>query len=211
MQTRTYSSLFSLIEGLCGLKFAANEVYRVNALINRRAKLAYESTLYWPRFLRVAEARAASNSVIPYEEAGLDSIDTFLRIHRTEPYKSGSAQDFDFVVTHSGARIIDGSLGTTSAYVTYKAQNSATYGDGTNGTTTAIPDEWFDYMAHGGSADWLRSEGQHEKAALADQEANAILEDELIKISNSSVMDLIGTRIITNANMQARDGLYYMD
>lgn len=211
MQTRTYSSLFSLIEGLCGLTFASNEVSRVNALINRRAKLAYEASLYWPRFLVVGEARAASSGVIPFTEGILDPIDTFLRIHRTEPFAVGSAQDFDYILTSGGAKLIDGSLDTASAYVSYRKQNEDTYGDGTGGTVSDIPDEWFDYIAHGVAADWLRSEGQQEKAIVADQEAKDILDEQLWKISTSSVMDLVGTRILTTANMQARDNLYYQD
>lgn len=209
MQTKTYSNLFTLIEGLCGLTFASNETARVNALINRRSKLAYEASLFWPRFLYVAEERDVTSSVVPFTQSGLESIDTFLRIHKTEPYSLGSSQDFDYILTNSGAKLIDGNQGVTSAFVTYKAQNADTYGDGTGGTVSDVPDEWFQYLAHGVSSDWLRAEGQHEKAALADQEANAILEDELIKISNSSVMDLVGTRVLTNANMQNRESGYY--
>lgn len=210
MQTKDYTdNLIPLIKGLCGQTFATNELVRINALINRRAKRAYDASYYWPRFLVVGEARATSSGVVPYEESGLDYIDTFLRIHRTEPYSSGSSQDFDYIVTADGAKLVDGSLDPASVYVTYRKQLRDTYGDGTSGTVTDIPEEWFQYISHGTYADFLRMDGQQEKAAMADQEANDILTDELIKISNSRVMDLVATRIMTNANMQSRSGIFY--
>jgi len=209
MQTKDYTdNLLPLIKGLCGQTFATNELVRINSLINRRAKRAYDASFYWPRFLTVGEERVVTSGVVPYEESGLSFIDTFLRIHRTQPYSSSSAQDFDFIVTSAGAQIIEGSLASTTAFVTYRAQLRDTYGDGTNGTVTTIPEEWYQYIAHGTLADFLRMDGQHEKAALADAEAADILTDELLKISNSRVMDLVGMRVLTNANMQSRNGVF---
>jgi hypothetical protein len=210
MQTKDYTdNLLPLIKGLCGQTFATNELTRINALINRRAKRAYDSSYYWPRFLVIGEERTCTNSVVPDEQSGLQFIDTFLRIHKTQPYYAGSAQDIDFIATADGAQLVAGSLDPSSVYVTYRAQLRDTYGDGTSGTVTTIPEEWFQYIAHGTYADFLRMDGQQDKAALADQEARDILEDELMKISNSRVMDLVAMRTLTNANMQARSGVYY--
>ncbi len=210
MQTKDYTdNLLPLIKGLCGQTFATNELTRINALVNRRAKRAYDASFYWPRFLVIGEERVVTSSVIPYEESPLDFIDTFLRIHKTQPYTAASAQDYDFIVTGDGAQLIDGNLDPSSAYVTYRKQLRDTYGDGTSGTVTDIPEEWFQYIAHGTYADFLRMDGQQEKAALADQEAFDILTDELLKISNSRVMDMVAMRTLTNANMQARSGIFY--
>lgn len=210
MQTKDYTTnLLPLIKGLCGQTFASNELVRLNSLINRRAKRAYDSSYFWPRFLVVGEERAVTDGVVPDNETGLDYIDTFLRIHRTAPYSSGSSQDFDFIVTADGAKLIDGGLDPSSVFVTYRKQLRDTYGDGTSSTVTTIPEEWYQYIAHGTYADFLRMDGQQEKAALADQESMEILSDELMKISNSRVMDLVASRILTNANMQSRSGIYY--
>jgi hypothetical protein len=134
----------------------------------------------------------------------LDSIDTFIRIQRTEPYAVASVQDFDFYVDNTGAKLLDGALASTSTYVTYKMQNTAVYGDGTSGSTTTVPDEWFEYLAHGVYADWLRAEGQMEKAALADQEAMDKLTDELLRIDEMRSSGLISPRFSSHANMQTR-------
>jgi len=205
MQTKNYTTdLLPLIKSLCGVEFAAIELPRIKAMINSRAKRAYRASNFWPRFLVVGQSRTVTNGYVPWTESGLDSVDTFIMIHRTEPYVLESAQDFDFYVNFNGAKITDGSLNSSAAFVTYKKQTTDVYGDGTSGTTTSIPDEWFEYLAHGTYSDWLRAEGQMEKAVVADQEAMDKLTDELIRIDEMRSTALVSTRIQTNANMQSR-------
>lgn len=205
MQTKNFTTdLIPLIKALCGMEFAAIELPRVRAMINSRAKRAYRACDYWPRFLVVGEERAVTSGVVPWTEGTLQAIDTFIKVNRTAPYESDSAQDFDFFVTFAGARLVDGGLATATAFVTYKAQNAVTYGDGTAGTVALIPDEWFEYIAHGVYSDWLRAEGQQEKAALADAEALDKLTDELKRVDEMGFPALVSTRIHTHGNMQSR-------
>jgi hypothetical protein len=203
MQTKTYAELFALIQALCGVVFASIETPRIKALINRRALRAYRATNYWPRFLKIGEQRIVTSGVVPFTESGLDSIDTFLRVHKQAPYVTASVQEYDIMVTAGGATLVCGDLDPSEAFVTYKAQLTDTYGDG-SGETTAIPAEWFQYLAHGTYADYLRAEGQQEKAALADQEAEGLLQDELIRIDEQHTLQMVANRVFTNANMQVR-------
>jgi hypothetical protein len=203
MQTKTYAELFALIQALCGVVFASIETPRIKALINRRAMRAYRASNYWTRFLKIGEERVISNSVIPYSESGLSSIDTFLRVYKQAPYISSSVQEYDIMVTASGATLVSGDLNPTEAFVTYKAQLSDTYGDG-SGESTTIPAEWYQYMAHGTYADYLRAEGQQEKSVIADQEAELLLQDEMIRLDENHTSGLVSNRIFTNANMQMR-------
>jgi hypothetical protein len=140
---------------------------------------------------------------MPYTEAGLSSVDTFLRIFKQAPYIASSVQEFDFTVTADGATLVAGDLDPSTAFVTYKAQLTDTYGDGA-GETSSVPAEWFQYLAHGTYADYLRAEGQQEKAALADQEAEALLTEELIRLDENHTSGFVSNRIRTNANMQLR-------
>lgn len=203
MQTKTYAELFALIQALCGVVFASIETPRIKALINRRALRAYRATNYWPRFLKIGEQRVVTSGVIPFTESGKDSIDTFLRVHKQAPYVTASVQEYDIMVTASGSTLVCGDLDPSEAFVTYKAQLTDTYGDG-SGESTAIPAEWYQYLAHGTYADYLRAEGQQEKAALADQEAEGLLQDELIRIDEQHTIQLVANRVFTNANMQSR-------
>jgi hypothetical protein len=203
MQTRTYAELLSLIQALSGVVFATLELGRINALINRRAKRAHRATNYWPRFLKIGEERVVTNDVVPYTEVGLSSIDTYLRIHVQAPYVTTSVQEYDIMVTGDGATLVAGNTAPTSAFVTYKSQLSDTYGEG-SGESTDVPAEWFQYIAHGTYADYLRAEGQQEKSALADQEADLLLQEEMIRIDEQHTLQLVANRIFTNANMQMR-------
>jgi hypothetical protein len=208
MQTRTYADLFSLIQALCGVVFASIETPRIKALINRRAIRAYRASNYWTRFLKIGEERTVTSGVIPYTESGLSSVDTFLRIFKQAPYAINSVQEFDYTVDASGAKLVAGYLDPSSAFVTYKAQFADTYGpglpDGLATDVTSVPAEWFQYLAHGTYADYLRAEGQQEKAALADQEAEMLLQDELIRLDENHTSGFVSNRIRTNANMQLR-------
>ena len=212
MQTKTYAELFALIQALCGVVFASIETPRIKALINRRALRAYRATNYWPRFLKIGEQRVVTSGVVPFTESGLDSIDTFLRVHKQAPYVTASVQEYDIMVTAGGATLVCGDLDPSEAFVTYKSQFSDTYGpglvagdpSGLSTDVTAVPAEWFQYLAHGTYADYLRAEGQQEKAALADQEAEGLLQDELIRIDEQHTLQMVANRVFTNANMQMR-------
>jgi hypothetical protein len=205
MQTKNYTTdLLPLIKSLCGAEFATIELPRVRAMVNSRAKRAFRMSDFWPRFLVVAEERTVTNGYVPWDEATLDSIDTYIRIHRTAPWASASAQDFDFYVDNTGAKVLDGALNSATAFTTYKKQWTDSYGDGTSGTTLLVPDEWFEYLAHGTYADWLRAEGQMEKASVADMEAMDKVTDELLRIDEMRSSGLISPRISTNASMQSR-------
>lgn len=140
---------------------------------------------------------------LPYTQTGFSSVDTFLRAHKQAPYVTASVQEYDIMVTANGATLVSGDLNPATAFVTYKSQLSDTYGDSA-GETSTIPAEWYQYLAHGTYADYLRAEGQQEKAALADQEAEGLLQDELIRIDEQHTLQLVANRIFTNANMQMR-------
>lgn len=140
---------------------------------------------------------------IPYSEPSKNDIDTFLRVHKDRPFQARSSQEFDFYLDSTGVILISGSLTPSSAFVTYKRTNSAQYGDSV-GETTEIPLEWFQYLAHATYADYLRAEGQQEKAQLADQEAELILNEELLRIDNQRTSNMVGTKISTNSNYQMR-------
>jgi hypothetical protein len=142
---------------------------------------------------------------IPYTETGKSGIDSFMRIFQQAPYIATSVNEFDFTVTVDGATIICGDLNPQTAFVTYKSQLTDTYGDRIDlNEVSAIPAEWFQYLAHGTYADYLRAEGQQEKAALADQEAEALLTEELIRLDENHTSGFVSNRIRTNANMQLR-------
>ena len=196
MTTKTYADLLSTIKSLCGVEFATIELGRINTLINRRAKRAYRASNNWPRFITVGESRICSNKVVPYVENVKNIIGIFLKINGVAPFTTSSPQDINFHVDSAGANLII-STAPPSVFVTYKKVLSDTYGDTTE-LQPLIPSEWFDYIAHGVYADYLRAEGQQEKSQLADQEASLILDDELIQVDQQGAGMTFGARYLTN-------------
>jgi hypothetical protein len=204
MQDRTYSDLLTLIRSLAGAGgFTAEEQTSILSFVNRRASEAYNMSQSWPRYLVVGEERAIDSSpasTIPYAEAGKNTIYEWIRIHRTQPFLRNSALEFDFYVDSNGAHILNlTTADATSAFVTYKKELSQFTANSTN-----IPGEWFAFMAHTAYADFLRMDGQHDKALAEEQVAQSYIAMELEKVDNMMNNNTALKRFSTYINRQAR-------
>jgi hypothetical protein len=204
MQERTYSDLLTLIRSLSGAgSFTAEEQTSILSFVNRRASEAYNMSQSWPRYLVVGEERAIDSSpasTIPYAEAGKNTIYEWIRIHRTQPFLRNSALEFNFYVDSNGAHILNlTTADATSAFVTYKKELSQFTANSTN-----IPGEWFAFMAHTAYADFLRMDGQHDKALTEEQVAQSYIAMELEKVDNMMNNNTALKRFSTYINRQAR-------
>jgi hypothetical protein len=204
MQERTYSDLLTLIRSLAGAGgFTAEEQTSILSFVNRRASEAYNMSQSWPRYLVVGEERAIDSSpasTIPYAEAGKNTIYEWIRIHRTQPFLRQSALEFDFYVDSNGAHILNlTTADASSAFVTYKKELSQFTENSTN-----IPGEWFAFMAHTAYADFLRMDGQHDKALTEEQVAQSYIAMELEKVDNMMNNNTALKRFSTYINRQAR-------
>jgi hypothetical protein len=204
MQDRTYSDLLTLIRSLAGAGgFTAEEQTSILSFVNRRASEAYNMSQSWPRYLVVGEERAIDSSpasTIPYAEAGKNTIYEWIRIHRTQPFLRQSALEFDFYVDSNGAHILNlTTADASSAFVTYKKELGQFTANSTN-----IPGEWFAFMAHTAYADFLRMDGQHDKALTEEQVAQSYIAMELEKVDNMNNNNTALKRFSTYINRQAR-------
>ena len=147
---------------------------------------------------------------LPYTQTGLNTIDSFLRVFVYAPFKTMGSQEYQYTVGSDGAELISGTVSPSSAFVAYKSVLTFYTAAGATSqsltSSSLIPEEWFEYIAHGTYADYLRAEGQQEKAAVADAEASEILLDELMKLDEQHTQTVIAKRIFTNMNMQSRYG-----
>jgi len=144
-----------------------------------------------------ANAAISTLTLSPYTPTAASTVGIFLKINAVAPFTTSSPQDISFHVDSAGANLII-STAPTSVFVTYKKVLADTYGD-TTGLIADIPSEWFDYIAHGVYADYLRAEGQQEKSQNADVEASLILEDELIQVDQQGAGMTFGARFLANA------------
>lgn len=101
----------------------------------------------------------------------------------------------------SGVPIVT-AVAAYSAYVTYKAALPDTYGDG-EGEETEIPEEWASYIIRGSYADFLRSDGNSEKAMIEDAKATELLLPQLEKLDRQSGSHAF-TRVLSHGSRQAR-------
>jgi hypothetical protein len=142
-----------------------------------------------------------STNIVPFTQAGKSTIDTFLCIHKTyQPFYLYSAPELEYYVTYEGAYLVGDTAPSTNTYVTYRKVADAPY----TSASTNIPSEWFNYLAHATFADFLRQDGQNEKAVLEENIAKGILDDQLQKTDVSRATGMIGHRISTHNSRSFR-------
>jgi len=210
MQNRTYGDLFKLIQSLAGVgSFAASEQDDIANFINRRFFEAYQTSQMWPRYIVIGEERDIATSpaqTIPYAEAGKNTIAEFIRIHRKQPFLNNSELEYDFYVDADGAHILN--IVTSEedkGYVTYKKQFSPfTVSSSYSTDTTDVPAEFFHYIAHAAYADFLRMDGQTDKALIEEGTAGNYLALELEKVDLRMNNSTINKRFSTYVNRQSR-------
>ena len=202
MQTDTYSNLLTLVKALSGnTALTAQEETLIGSFINRRIYNAYRRSAYWPRYLVLGEARAASSNVIPFDQVTLNSVDTFLRVYDQQPYLTNSVDEFEFVVTNNGAQVLSNTDSLTTFYVDYKKRWDGDYNSTTNQN---VPLEFFHYAAHAAFADFLRYDGQNDKAQAEEGYAESLLVLELENAMNQRNANRVASRFRSHATSQAR-------
>ena len=143
-----------------------------------------------------------NSNIIPFTQAGLDEVDKFIRIHKVyQPFYQNSSVEVEFYVTNSGAHVICNPSSTpASAYVSYRKAWDGPY----TSVSTNIPDEWFNYIAHGAYADWLRADGKNEIASLEDKNADEFLQQEMSEVDVTRSIGIVAHRISTHLSRSFR-------
>jgi hypothetical protein len=209
MQVKYNRDLYDLITALAGVtSFTTNEKTQLLNFAKRRMFEAYQATPMWPRYLVVGEERSVSNSVIGFTQTDKSDIAEFIRIHRTQPFLRNSALEFDFFVQSDGAHVLDiTTADADSAFVTYKKELTdipSTWNLDGDKTIQEIPLEFFYYVAHATYADFLRMDGQHQKALVEEQNAQGYLSSELEKTDQIMNNNTVKKRFNTYVSNQSR-------
>ena len=147
---------------------------------------------------------------IPYAQTGRTTIGSFNRIFRKQAFLNNSAHEYEFFVDFTGANILN-VVSTTdnSAFITYKQQftpftvSGSLVSDYTD-STVEVPAEFFAYIAHSTYADFLRMDGQTDKAFAEENTASGALALELEKVNIISNNNTVNKRFSTYVNRQSR-------
>jgi len=147
---------------------------------------------------------------IPYAQTGRNTIGSFNRIFRKQAFLNNSAHEYEFFVDFTGANILN-VVSTTdnAAFITYKQQFTPFTVTGTavsdfTDSTVEVPAEFFAYIAHATYADFLRMDGQTDKAFAEENTASVALALELEKVDIISNNNTVNKRFSTYVNRQSR-------
>ena len=139
----------------------------------------------------------------------LSAVQEFMRFHRAQPFLNNSSVEFDFFLQADGAHVMNvSSDNDTSIYVTYKKQITPSYlsdwDTENSGVYIQVPNEFFHYIAHATYADFLRMDGQHDKALIEEQTAEKYLANELEKTDQIMNNNTVRKRFHTYVSTQSR-------
>lgn len=142
MANKTYTELYGLITALAGVSdFTTAEQTNILAFANRRLYQAYRTSPMWPRYVIGAQARPASNNIIPDTYTGVSAnISSAKRASETVTVIATAAVDFTsgmFVTVASLTGTVSpvGSYQVTSISETTVANDTFTYSLDTTDTT----------------------------------------------------------------------------
>tara|TARA_X000001388_G_scaffold6194_1_gene3960 strand:- start:2053 stop:3063 length:1011 start_codon:yes stop_codon:yes gene_type:complete len=142
---------------------------------------------------------------IPYTQTGKGTIGDFIRIHKTEPFMQRSAREYDFFTDADGAHVKGITISASQQlFVTYKKPfDDFGLTSGYTTSTQAVPEEFYNYIAHAAYADFLTLQGKVELAQTESVVAEKYLDLELEKLSNINGANTL-SRISTHLSRQRR-------
>lgn len=205
--TRTYSQLkksFAALSGIGRLETTDEEFFLQS--LNRSAFKAWSASEIWPRYMVQSEERCvvpySTYNIVPYVETNKDTIGEFHRIYTADPWaNASSATEVEFIVDLSnGARIINPAQTYDSVWVDYKKEWDGPYDE----DSTAIPEEFADFIIHQALSDFYTGDGQTDNAVMAERRAESYLQQQLGRLSYTNRNPYKYGSIMTHTNHQHR-------
>ena len=145
-------------------------------------------------------------NLVPFAQTGKTTIGSFNRVFRKQPFLNQSATEYEFFLDVTGANILN-IVSTTdnAAFVSYKKEFTPfQVTSGYDTSDVEVPNEFFPYLAHATYADFLRMDGQTDKAFAEEERANLAMALELEKVDIISNNNTVNKRFSTYVNRQSR-------
>ncbi len=127
-------------------------------------------------------------------------IDSFTRVWSNNPLDINSGREYEFYVDSDGARVVGNSSSLQGFWVGFLK----VWGGPFTTLSTDIPQELYEDTAHASYADFLRMDGQVEKAAAEEVIAQQYLVVELDKAENQRNTNVLQRRISTYVSRSNR-------
>lgn len=132
--------------------------------------------------------------------AGISTVDSFNRIFRDNPLMLKSVVEYEFYVDINGAHVVNNWANAGSFWVNYYKEWSGPY----TSASTNIPLEFYRFAVHATYADYLRFDGQIDKAMAEENNAQQYLMIEIDKAENQRNINSLQHRISTYNSRQSR-------
>ena len=182
------------ISGLSGTT-TPNGTYTVTGVTT--TTLDYDTFTYDLASGTGSETYTGTGTITP---VAVPEIGEFNRIYSRNPYASRGYRELQFLSDFDGAKIINVGGIANSAWVNFKQEWPGPY----TTTSTDIPQEFFNYVGHASYADFLRMDGQTDKAVAEEKIAQNYIDIELMKAENQSTVNNSYRRISTYTSRQYR-------
>lgn len=130
----------------------------------------------------------------------ISDIESVIRIFGAQPYDLNSVQEYDFISQNDGVHIINNYSGAEGFWVAFREVWPGPY----LSSAVDIPLEFFYYAAHAAYADFLRMDGQIDKAMAEESVAQTYLTLEIDKAETQRNNNAVYRRISSHASRQGR-------
>ena len=140
-------------------------------------------------------------NLIPFtSREGRGNIGQFIRIHRKQAFLNDSTTEYDFYVDSDGAHVLNSRFTDDTAHVTYQKDTTFSFDE----DSTNVPNEFVDYILYSVLSDFYTGDGQTEKAMIATDTAEKMLNKELFKIDINTNNTITKRKISTYVNTSTR-------
>lgn len=130
-----------------------------------------------------------------------------VRVHRREPFRRQSGTQYSFYADTLGVHVLNPVVAEDSiVYLTYKKDppTATDFDENTEASVAEIPEEFFYYLGQALYADFLRMDGQNEKADIEEASAAKYLAYEVERADQIGNANMVHTTFINHVSNHPR-------
>lgn len=187
--------MYVTISGLTYATTNPNGLYQVASLST--TTIANDTFTYELASGSSTEDYTGTATVTP---SAIDDIEQAIRIWDANPYQTPGGNEYEFYAESDGYHVINNFSSAAGFWLAYRAEWPGPY----LSTAVDIPLEFFYWAAHSTYADFLRMDGQIDKAMAEEGAAQTYLLMEMDKAEHQRNNNVIVRRISTYVSRQAR-------
>jgi hypothetical protein len=174
---RTYNELEKFVRALAGVhKFTEQEQGYIESFANVRARMIYDASNFWPRYLSIGSLQPVLHDETAHYIL-LPSGWSPIMVSKNNPLSDRETQPIDFNRQQDQLLLSGRNSEQLPAHVFLTAKTQLEHL--AKAQNSAVPDEFYQFIGHGAYSDFLRMDGQTDKALAESQFADRFLIEQL--------------------------------